>query len=156
MLSAVLNDCSIDCSNVVGCDETPPPELTTGALVFVGLGVTTFVGAGLGVFVGCGVAVGAGVLVGRGVAVGCGVFVGGTGVLVGTAVAVGGTDVAVGGSVGTTVGAGAGVADAQAANKPNIKLKTTNLPDSFNISSLLNNDPAGLESYIQKRGDISP
>ena len=118
MPCAVLNDCSIDLCSVDGLDDTPPPVETGAAapLVFVGPGVTTVVAAGFGVFVGSGVAVGAGVFVGSGVAVGSGVFVGGIGVFVGMGVADGGTGVSVGGSVGTTVGAGSGVAALQPAN----------------------------------------
>ncbi|MBI5565006.1 MAG: hypothetical protein HY870_08930 [Chloroflexi bacterium] len=159
MTCTVSNVCLTDFCTEDGCAETPPPELTAGALVKVGLGVTIFVGAGFGVLVGCGVAVDAGVAVAVGVT---GVAVGGTGVLVavGSSVAVGGTAVAVGSIVavgGTGVGSGAGAAAVQAAaNRLTINPNIINLPDSLDIIYLLENDPVGRRIRHAKRGDISP
>jgi hypothetical protein len=135
------NACFTDFCTVDGCDETPPPELTTGAFVFVGLGVivTAFVGGTVAVFVGASVSVG-----GTGVEVG----VGGTDVAVavaaGTGVAVGGNGVEVDGSVGATVGVGTGVAAVQAVvNKLIIKPIKIDLPSILNIPYLLSSNLTG-------------
>jgi hypothetical protein len=144
----------IDLDNDAAVDDTRSDvfavELVVawGATAGLGVIVTAFVGGTVAIFVGASVSVS-----GTGVEVG----VGGTDVAV--AVAVGtGVAVFVGGigvEVGTTMGVGAGVAAVQPANKPTIKLTASNRSNVFNIPYLLSNDPLGLVSDTQKRGDIS-